>query len=124
MKKKDDALAGYLGCFGIIVVAGIIFGLMWLSSDKSEPSPGSEKTMAHIMSQGFVKKRLKSPGSAEFPSMAWDKTDIRISFDRSTGLYTVRAWVDAQNSFGAKIRTNYIVVLKEARPDNWTAKKV
>ena len=124
MKKKDDALAGYLGCFGIIVVAGIIFGLMWPSSDKSEPSPGSEKTMAYIMSQGFVKKRLKSPGSAEFPSMAWDKTDIRISFDRSTGLYTVRAWVDAQNSFGAKIRTNYIVVLKEVRPDNWTAEKV
>jgi len=80
--------------------------------------------MAYIMSQGFVKKRLKSPGSAEFPSMAWDKTDIRISFDRSTGLYTVRAWVDAQNSFGAKIRTNYIVVLKEVRPDNWTAEKV
>ncbi len=62
-------------------------------------------THAYVWMEGFVKERLKSPKSAEFPGMF----DGR--FDHITYLgnqkYRIVSWVDSQNTFGATIRTHF-----------------
>ncbi len=65
----------------------------------------SNKERAYYTSQSLIKQALKSPTSAEFPIYK----DIEvIEFE---GLYTVNAYVDSDNSFGANIRTQFTVQL-------------
>lgn len=52
-----------------------------------------------------ITKVLKSPATAEFPGM-FDGDRKPSSADGCTKVYT--SYVDAQNAFGAKIRTNYV----------------
>ena len=58
--------------------------------------------------QEEVKKQLKSPDSADFP---WSFSEYNIEYvgESEDGFYqyTVASYVDAVNSFNAKLRTNY-----------------
>lgn len=83
------------------------------SSDSG--SSGPDKIGAFVMSQSFVEKRLKAPSTADFCSYS----DATVT-DLGDGRFRVSAYVDAQNSFGAKIRTNYTCVLKSTDGDTWT----
>jgi len=62
-----------------------------------------------------VRSILKSPSTAKFPSAVWDASSYRIS--GSAGEYTVMGYVDAQNSFGAMLRSNFICTLRMAGKD-------
>jgi len=63
---------------------------------------------AFVMSQGFVKRALKAPSTAEFP---WfNDRDVGVTPLKGCA-YRVVAWVDAQNGFGAQIRSRYVVGL-------------
>lgn len=72
---------------------------------KEKPTPkiacGSDTT-AYVMSQSFVEDRLRAPATAAFPSI----TKIKVS-ETGRCLYSVVAYVDAQNGFGALVRTRY-----------------
>jgi hypothetical protein len=69
----------------------------------------ADKTVAFVMSQEFVRRNLKAPSTAEFP---W-YTDDQVAVSTKPGCaFRVIAWVDAQNSFGAQIRSVYIVDMK------------
>ena len=58
------------------------------------------------MSQVFAEQKLKAPSTAEFPTRR--NASIKKSFN---GVYAVSCYVDAQNSFGAQIRTYYTAKL-------------
>jgi hypothetical protein len=64
---------------------------------------------AFIESQGIVKKCLKCPSTASFPNMLGEDVDVR----QSEEVVIVSAYVDAENSFGAKIRTAYFCRFKK-----------
>lgn len=73
------------------------------------------RSMAHV----FVRRRLKAPVTAQF--VAYD------NLSRFTGgcEFTVEGDVDAQNSFGAAIRSHYIVMLSyQPETDMWQAESV
>ena len=73
------------------------------------------KVDAVLMAQKFMKNRLKAPATAEFQSF----TDAEVnSFPGDE--FKVSTYVDAQNAFGAKIRTKYIAHLKYIGDDKWT----
>ncbi|WP_132478412.1 hypothetical protein [Paracandidimonas soli] len=74
----------------------------------------SDTVMAFVMSQNFVKRALKAPSTAKFP-YAHDG-DVAI---QKTGecKFRVHGYVDAQNSFGAMIRTPYSIDM-EYFPDS------
>jgi len=81
-----------------------------------------DKITAFVMSQEFVKKQLKAPASADFPRFT--NEDVRVNY-LGECTHDVVAYVDAQNSFGAKIRSNYHVKLQNQRgTDTWTAIEV
>jgi hypothetical protein len=50
----------------------------------------------------YVRRRLKSPTSSDFASM-----DDSTIVNHGEGKYLVRSFVNSQNTFGAKIRTEY-----------------
>ena len=59
--------------------------------------------MAIVQAKEFVRARLKAPSTAEFPGMFEQKQVERLPNHH----YAVVSWVDAQNGFGAMIRTRY-----------------
>lgn len=95
-------------------IGAAIVGAMWWGYFSWAGSPNREvesaqrdcddTTMAYVMSQNFVKQRLKSPGSAEFPYL--NGSDVVSVSDHKCTFY-VSAYVDSQNGFGANIRAFY-----------------
>ena len=62
--------------------------------------------------QEEVKKQLKSPKSADFP-WGFDEYNITYQGESNDGLYTytVESYVDAENAFGAEIRSEYMCMI-------------
>jgi hypothetical protein len=70
------------------------------------------------MAREFVKDRLKAPATASFshcPGDAWREKG---------GDWEIRGYVDAQNTFGAKLRTSYFVRLHWVIGNKWNANSV
>ena len=73
------------------------------------------------MAEDFVKKNLKSPGSADFGGVFsgdWQSPETCVT-DLGNGKYRCVGWVDAQNSFGAKLRNDFVVEVEYVGGDNW-----
>jgi hypothetical protein len=122
-------------CFLVLVVP--ILGLMYLglpllpkaqyqASANRETSVSSEaadyvetrKLEAFVQAKAHVAKQLKAPATAEFPPASTTfVTAVRA------GEYRVAAYVDSQNSFGAKIRTSYVCDLEYA-DKRWVLKNL
>lgn len=86
---------------------------------KLEADLQNKRATAYSRSQKFVKERLKSPATAEFPSAAWDGDQIRVGYDDAEEIYTVASYVDSQNAFGATVRTNFIAQLQNTEGKTW-----
>lgn len=68
-----------------------------------------EKAVCWSVAIKAVKNNLKSPSSAQFPfSYASDG----VTITKSDGIYVVNAYVEADNSFGALIRTKFLVTIE------------
>lgn len=67
---------------------------------KNQPTEEDFVDAAAICAQEGVENKLKSPSSAKFP---WELKAVR----GPDGNFIVENYVDAQNSFGAMIRSNY-----------------
>lgn len=72
---------------------------------------------AFVMSQDFVRRGLKAPVTAKFPTIT--APGVRTSYIGNCA-HEVRAFVDAQNSFGAMLRSPYTARLqKDPITDKW-----
>lgn len=100
-----------LGCFGVICLIVIAFYLMSLFGDDKPKtitySKEDREWDAYYTATQFVEKRLKAPKTAEFPNSKY--ASVQLLEDGAT--YKVYAYVDAENSFGAKIRSNWYAKL-------------
>lgn len=69
---------------------------------------------AYVWARDFVRQRLKAPRTAEFPSV-WN-----VHFtDMGDRKWRVVSYVDAQNAFGAEVRTYYDAVVRYVGKDRW-----
>ena len=74
---------------------------------------------AFINSQQYVEKQLRAPATAEFPTLDFSVRDL------GDCKYRVIAYVDAQNGFGALIRTNYsAIMVLQPETDSWTLEEL
>lgn len=97
--KRDSKKALWVG-------GAVLFALFaWLSSIESPPL--GDPLSASVRCKGFVKERLKAPSTAEF-------ADYRpeMATDLGSGRYRIRSWVEAENSFGARLRTSYTCTVR------------
>ena len=77
---------------------------------------------AFVAAQIAVENRLISPSTAKFARItAHDVSVVRNAENPpDTCMWTIRSYVDAQNSFGAMLRAYYVVKVKyDARTDSW-----
>lgn len=133
MKEKIDAASG---CFTLVVILAFVvffFSNCGGSSNSSNSSSSNssnssnsssttskqpDKFDAYVMSQLFVKDALKAPSTAKFPVYSED-----MVVDGGDGSFIVSAYVDAQNSFGAMMRSNYVCIMQyDKATDEWALK--
>ena len=85
-----------------------------LHSDQANEQSTSNNTIgAWTYMKEFVRQRLKSPSTAEFPFGG--HRDVTALGDKR---YLVESYVDSQNSFGATLRTKFRGVIRET-PNGW-----
>lgn len=75
--------------------------------------------MAPYMCQKFILEQLKAPATADFQSAR--ESAVNRTADSAQGeMFTVETYVDAQNSFGANIRTRFrCEVARNKKTDQW-----
>ncbi|QIE89447.1 hypothetical protein [Pseudomonas nitroreducens] len=88
---------------------------------QAERAACMNSTMAFVMSQGFVRQRLKSPGTAEFPMITSPGVRVEYLPQEAGCKHAVLAYVDAQNSFGGTVRNRYSVIMERVSSDVWRA---
>lgn len=106
-----------------LAVIAIVVAAMYFIGRLPEDTAGKKcggKIEAYVMSQGFMKQRLKSPGSAKFPSYSENGVNVEPQGDC---IYAVVAFVDSENSFGALLRTRYSIEVEYLPSErSWTAR--
>lgn len=122
--KKPNGDTGKVLILFVQVAIGLAIFLFLRSCFSDTPEKAEERIAksckdpisAFVMSQDFVKQRLKSPTSAKFHYRA---SDTKLIGECRT---LVNASFDSQNGFGAIIRSNYSVEMQYHKSsDNWSA---
>lgn len=103
--------------FSLILL--VVLCVLAAGSFSSGGKSGPDKMSAFVMSQLFVKKQLKAPSTADFPT--YNESFVT---DLGGGKFRVSAYVDAQNSFGAQVRSNFTCVLKSSDGDTWNLESI
>lgn len=108
----------------LIAVISILFLLALINSPNKSSArhaaptamPAPKAIDACAMSHVFIKQQLKSPSTADFA--VCDEPDTVVA--HTGNQWTVRSYVDAQNSFGAQLRNDYAVeMLYLPSTDKW-----
>jgi hypothetical protein len=98
---------------GIIIMICLVLSILTTGNSKKEPDL---RISASVACEEFVKRQLKSPSSADFPS--YDETKVKV-VDRNT--FEIVSYVDSENSFGAKLRSSYYCMAKyNPDKDTWS----
>lgn len=108
-----------------ILLAG---GMFWLLSfDGNSPETRMAKRERLCSDRGadralsaaetFVRRSLRAPSTAEFPG----RNDPAVRVERVADCrFRVSSWVDAQNSFGAMLRSRYVAEIRyDSVTDEW-----
>lgn len=97
---------------------------MFCDGDSSTNTPTKNppeyyKPGAFMVAETFVKRELKSPGSAKFPTSSSERRNsVKVLSDGVS--YKIDSWVDSQNSFGALKRVYFTCTIKRyGRSDEW-----
>lgn len=95
----------------------IISPILFIFGCKEVP-PCEDKVGAFVISQTFIKQKLKSPRTAIFPSITENSVEIEnVGMKNGRCQIMVKMPVDAQNSFGALVRETFYVTVS---PDNFS----
>ena len=110
-----------IGCFVFVIIILFLFYVGSLSSGGETSGYATPtKIDAWVMAKQYVRENLKSPGSADFGSLFSDYQDPdAVVTDLGDGRFRIVAWVDAQNAFGAKVRTYFICEIEHLGNDRW-----
>ena len=101
--KVNSAFSTYYYCEEHKDIAYELAGLTPAKSNRLEDSYGHDEFDAVAAAEKIVKSNLKSPSTAEFCK----HKEYTITCSDDT--WTIKGYVDAQNSFGATLRNNFTV---------------
>lgn len=109
---------GGLGCFGwgVLTLVGVaIIGALSTGSSPSTSNPSASPSVPEAMSYvtfhrtctELVSKNLKAPATAQYPDSLEETQNGDLTGTGETG-FIWNGHVDAQNSFGANLRTPFV----------------
>jgi hypothetical protein len=120
--RANQGMGAGMGCLVIIVlfiVGGFMADSLRVSShneyetNPAAPAPAVKdyESEARTMAEFAVKRSLKAPATAEFSGYR-DTTYYKETGMDGKEYHVVTGYVDAENSFGAKLRNSYFVKLR------------
>ncbi len=74
-----------------------------------------DKLGAFTIAQDFIESRLKCPRTAKWPWISYSKVTVHLG----NGRYQISSYLDAQNGFGALVRTHFICTVEHIGGDRW-----
>jgi hypothetical protein len=83
------------------------------AKNKAEAAEKKDGIVASVCAKTYIEESLKAPSTAKFP---WSGGNV-VPLGKNK--YTVQNYVDAQNSFGAMIRTNYACTVTVINPEDF-----
>lgn len=91
------------------------------AKSKAEVDAQVELWDAWAAMQKFVEQRLRTPGTVKWPDEGfWNgRAPEEFTSRVGEGEYKVTAWFDAQNGFGALIRTEFDGRVRKVPGDKW-----
>lgn len=117
MKNRKLLFKHLLSLVGLLVFIFLAVGSTDTKRDPNAWKTEDNKSMAYYMMEDYVKSRLKAPSTAEFPGVFDGRLDHVKSFGGQK--YGIVSYVDAQNSFGAKIRTRFVGEVQQVSENQW-----
>jgi hypothetical protein len=112
-KQKLNPILGVATLLVMILVCVAIWATMDSDNGKSNEPTGLD---AYVMCQLLIEDRLKAPGSTEYPVFS------SIQYEQDGNIFYIKAYVDAQNSFGTLIRNDFFCVVEYVGDDKWNLK--
>lgn len=110
-KKQAGWFAHFMLLLFLFVIGSIFFEATYNSSAKANTPDNVE---VYAMAESIVEQKLKAPRTAKFCGYTQAKV---INYEPNK--YTVLNCVDAENSFGAMIRSNFEVSLEWKGNGQW-----
>jgi len=102
---------GFGGCLGLLfgfIALTFVFSLFDQSSDEIDYDSETQKALVYRYAVECVKESLVAPSTASFPTL-WERTNH--VYHIGEGTYRVNSWVDSENRFSAKVRSNFSVLM-------------
>lgn len=81
------------------------------TNNKVDVTDDDELGTCWSLARDVVKSNLKSPSSAKFP---FSYSNEAVSIQKSGSTYYVEAWVEANNSYGTLLRSNFTVIMERS----------
>lgn len=94
-----------------------VLGFILAGCGARDVTKGGQEVAAFVMCQDPVQNRLRAPSTAKFPTTS--DSGVR-SVHAGDGRYLVDGYVDAQNGFGAMLRTTWACEIKENANQSWS----
>jgi hypothetical protein len=107
---KQTPKAG-LGCAVVLLL--MVGSCWWILTPDNSPeaqrkrADDNAKVITTVLCEDAVKRRLRAPGTADFPF--GNATNAEAL---GNNRYRLRSYVDAQNAFGAKLRNNFVCIVE------------
>ena len=112
-KKGVSPIAVVLIIALVLICFAVIIRTLTSGGTGGKKDTGPTDLGASIICRKFMKESLKSPTTAKFPTTREDDVE-------SSGIkYSVISYVDAENSFGAMIRTYFLCDITYVGGDRW-----
>lgn len=111
-KKRNGACSVIIALVAFIAILLVIYFVQ--KGGTGNPSVAG-RTEAFIACKLEIKDRLKAPSSADFPYSGTATIN-----DLGNQKFEVFSYVDAENSFGAKIRANWTCTVQFTDADHYT----
>ena len=115
MTKKPGCIKSAFGCLDMIVLSiiGMVFLMAHLPDLSETPTDETASFRGELFARHIIPSALKSPSSADFIDSTISTHRIGDYVDESEKhlqQWRVEGDVDAQNSFGAMLRSHWVVI--------------
>lgn len=110
----------------ILVIGGIVVAAASSLAPSSNDPCNNEMTNAKVYgaAKRAIDARLRAPTSAEYSSLGDTRITKIASSKPGECTFTIDMRVDAQNAFGAKLRTQYQVTVNGTAAGDWSVAKI
>lgn len=98
-------------CSTFAVSVSLILGCVSETPEEREKYSCENKMLSYTYARDFIKQKMKSPSSVEFPSF----NNVNYTYEGNCR-HRISGSVEAQNSFGVMIENNYTITVRYDKP--------